>query len=631
MPTDQKKTPTAQFDRATLGAVLGKIDPSFTNEAFAALLKSAGGAEADAVQKLFRQLGKVILGSDEAVSEASLPGLIDAINASGANGKLVTLAGIDSAKITSMAGADIGVRYALLNGLPFAITDNPDLYDSLNRDGSLYRFDPNTGERLYTDEWLKDRAQFMALRGNTNGEGNVTVGGSQSWVFEERTDAGTSRIAATADQAQRAANKMIFATGTTSTQTIVGGAGTDHVYSGAGDDLIEAGAGDDYVEAGAGDDNVNGGRGNDSLLGGRGEDQLDGGAGNDKLFGGPGADYLVGGQGDDRLDGGDGFDSFVIDAGDGRDVILDADKLGEIVYNGETLNGAGTLKNGAYVVGENHITYKFAGDVEEGGTLYITTDAGNNIKIPNFTNGMLGIKLGDGSPAALAAITDANVGGDYAGVGNDTWRNPEFDSFALQNGNESARIANAFATRRAAADVGNTVLIPTSDSQNIASGEQPPVDTSINVAQPDAASKKSAALDSTAGFGNLFADPMADVPLLSGEQVNQAIATTRTKTTPIAHVRSATASTAFASSLVDQPINAWFMGNNAGISPRNVEYALLDFHDAINIGTGLGGENLGDAASLTVGSLAMGGALDKPQLSDDRYTDLGSKRIGVKG
>ena len=70
---------------------------------------------------------------------------------------------------------------------------------------------------------------------------------------------------------------------------------------------------------------------------------------------------------------------------------------------------------------------------------------------------------------------------------------------------------------------------------------------------------------------------------------------------------------------------------NEGISARHIEYALMDFHDAINIGTTLGGDNLGDSSSIGVGSLTVGTAFDSKQLSDDKYTDLGSKRIGVKG
>jgi hypothetical protein len=98
--------------------------------------------------------------------------------------------------------------------------------------------------------------------------------------------------------------------------------------------VADLGGGDDFFEAhtssstctvlgGAGDDQINGGDGADSLTGGSGDDDLNGFGGNDILTGGSGFDGLNGGKGRDILrgkngdadsfDGGPGFDTAAAD------------------------------------------------------------------------------------------------------------------------------------------------------------------------------------------------------------------------------------------------------------------------------------------------------------------------------
>ena len=606
--------PTAKFDTATLGAVLSKLDKSFTTEQFAALFKGAGNDETKAVKAVFQQLTKIVLGQSGDVGEADLPGLIKQLDTAidgGASGKLLSLSGISSDKLVGLANSDIGVRYALINGLPFAITGNAALYDNLNRDGSLFRFDPNTGEKLYTDEWLKDRAQFSALKSNSDGSGSVSVNGSQSWTFEERTDSGASKIVATASDAQRAANKMIFATATTTTQTIVGGASTDHIYSGSGDDLINTGAGDDYVEGGAGDDLIDGGRGNDTLLGGQGDDQLDGNVGDDKLFGGAGADYLIGGKGNDRLDGGNGFDTYVIDSGDGADTIVDADGKGEIILDGQALTGPATFADGVYKSADGKLTYAFAGDPEEGGVLVINSEAGS-LKLVNFKNGALGITLGDGSSSALLTGVDSR------------------GTLDLWGGNRTIDLPNHSIDR-----VGPVPpVLPVGDANgSLPSGDGivPPTALDSPVATVRsyvAGGSTSAKVALNGDFGDLFTDPTVNVPLLTGDHVNTAIELSSSQALK-ASPRTSALSVPFG--ITTTFLNPADLQNDFGINPRQIEYALLDFHNAVSIGSLLGSDSLGDASSIGIGTLSIGASFDSKQLSDDKYTDLGSKKIGVKG
>jgi Ca2+-binding RTX toxin-like protein len=111
-----------------------------------------------------------------------------------------------------------------------------------------------------------------------------------------------------------------------------GGAGIDWLDGGTGDDILFGGAAADVLLGREGNDYLNGGDGNDYLNGEDGMDVLEGQDGNDVLVGLNGDDYLYGGNGDDRLQGGagndvlsggSGQDIFLINAGEGQDLIVD--------------------------------------------------------------------------------------------------------------------------------------------------------------------------------------------------------------------------------------------------------------------------------------------------------------------
>ncbi|WP_146038722.1 calcium-binding protein, partial [Paracoccus sp. SY] len=117
---------------------------------------------------------------------------------------------------------------------------------------------------------------------------------------------------------------MTLRSGTTGSNTILGGNLDDIVYALAGNDSVTGGDGDDvlYGQAGV-----------DTLIGGAGNDLLVGGAGNDNIQGGDGADLI-------RFAWGDGTDT--VDAGAGADVIR---------YDGNAAANAVTaIWNGSSVV-----------------------------------------------------------------------------------------------------------------------------------------------------------------------------------------------------------------------------------------------------------------------------------------
>lgn len=81
--------------------------------------------------------------------------------------------------------------------------------------------------------------------------------------------------------------------GTTTADTITGGAGIDIIYAASGNDTVDGGADEDEIYAGGGNDSLSGGSGNDYISGGVGNDTLVGGSGDDELSGGSGTDTAV--------------------------------------------------------------------------------------------------------------------------------------------------------------------------------------------------------------------------------------------------------------------------------------------------------------------------------------------------
>jgi trimeric autotransporter adhesin len=79
-----------------------------------------------------------------------------------------------------------------------------------------------------------------------------------------------------------------------------------------------------------------------SRTGTSGKDKLTGGAGNDTLTGLAGNDTLAGGQGNDKLIGGKGNDTYLFNRGDGKDVIVDADRT---LFNSDLLKVGNARSN----------------------------------------------------------------------------------------------------------------------------------------------------------------------------------------------------------------------------------------------------------------------------------------------
>lgn len=107
--------------------------------------------------------------------------------------------------------------------------------------------------------------------------------------------------------------------------TFKGGAGNDVLNGQLSTVPIVADgeAGNDTLRGGAQSDQLQGGADNDTLNGGGNNDWLVGGAGDDTILGGTGSDVIEGNAGNDRMTGGAQADSFVVEAVEGEDIILD--------------------------------------------------------------------------------------------------------------------------------------------------------------------------------------------------------------------------------------------------------------------------------------------------------------------
>ncbi|MCP4167672.1 MAG: tandem-95 repeat protein, partial [Chloroflexi bacterium] len=92
-----------------------------------------------------------------------------------------------------------------------------------------------------------------------------------------------------------------------------------------------------------------GGDGPDNLAGHEGDDIIDGGKGDDYLSGNVGDDLLIGGEGNDWLSGGVGDDTYLFNAGDGQDNLIQNEATGIDTLkfgNGITLDDIALHKDG---------------------------------------------------------------------------------------------------------------------------------------------------------------------------------------------------------------------------------------------------------------------------------------------
>ena len=176
--------------------------------------------------------------------------------------------------------------------------------------------------------------------------------------------------------------------------------------------------------------------GNDVMTGTKSHDRMLGGSGDDKLEGGDGNDLLAGNEGKDGLYGGRGYDTYRADR---YDIIRDEDGKGEVFLDGRRLHG------GVRDLSEHDRTIFRDGNTgydwnKKTGTLDV-----NGLKIENFKNGDLGIRLEEpkknmsGSGVSIMEMyqkTRENIDRDWNKMSQNRW-DFEMERMAVSEGNLS--------------------------------------------------------------------------------------------------------------------------------------------------------------------------------------------------
>ncbi|MBS4099429.1 MAG: hypothetical protein KGZ83_21665, partial [Sulfuricella sp.] len=241
------------------------------------------------------------------------------------------------------AKTDIAWRYALKELNPFVISGDA-LYAKHNTDGSLDLYDPATGTGTLTDLYLADRAAMLAWKIQYDDTDKVY---SASWSAD------------TVEGNWDFVDMSTKLSGGTPLTLAIDGTGTswsDHQI----------------------------------VFGTKAADVIDGSGDTDHLYGMAGNDTLTGGSGDDYLEGGTGSDTYLINSGDGNDIILDSDGLGSIVYDGTALAGGSKIGSN-YWRDSRNISYTL---LTTGSSQELLIEAGSErITVKDFTSGELGINL----------------------------------------------------------------------------------------------------------------------------------------------------------------------------------------------------------------------------------------------
>jgi Ca2+-binding RTX toxin-like protein len=282
--------------------------------------------------------------------------------------------------VTSASGDDAtgkAYRYALKELNPFAVVGNDDLYAPHNIRGELDLYDAATRGGTLTDDWIRDRATFLAWKNiayANNGTGVQNVQSTESWRFLDLPQANLVTISPALAGAASLGVSHWAIFGGDRADAVVGGTRVDRLYGGGGADWLESRGGDDYLEGGAGPDvyNYNAFR---------------------ELFG-------------------------INSGNDGAETIRDADGRGVLRYvfrQGVLSNPQSTviadasikLSDTQWRSADGRFTYTKTPDSEGRTDLVVTIndDAGGSLTLKDFRDGDLAIRLWEARPTPLTGNT----------------------------------------------------------------------------------------------------------------------------------------------------------------------------------------------------------------------------------
>lgn len=405
-------------DALAVYAMLGKLDPALSEQAFKSLLNAAADGTAASLERLVDAMEKLLCYNGASLDSSPMPvgnaapnrdllyKALDTIQNDPAksvaykqlvgNATLVPLATSSTTTLIEKAGqADaegLAHRYALTELNPFVVLGADYTVHAAN--GALDRYDPVTGSGQITDQYLADRAEFLVRKNwfNTNDrlpvKRNLEAADSHLYqtdntLFIDETS--RYKIAQGFDPDTPYANIQHYYFGDKNDNSHTGGGMADVLYGGAGNDTLTGGMGDDYLE------------------------------------GNTGADNLVGGQGWDTLIGGKDADTYVFKSGDRWDWIDDSDGQGKVTYDGLVL--AGGIKVGEQVWREDQngktFWYILSEWTESNQTTQRLSIQGpdGGLWIKHWSPGQLGISLAE---TLTTLPTTLSIVGDLKPVDIDT-------------------------------------------------------------------------------------------------------------------------------------------------------------------------------------------------------------------
>lgn len=339
--------------------------------------------------------------------------------------------------MTKDSGAQgLAARYALVAANSFVLTGVD--YSAFAANGALERFDPSSGTGKITDEYLSDRANLLerALWFNTQdknpynpGAGELVPGGS---VFENESRYFEDAVSGyKIQQGGLFPNTPRYYFGDNQANNPVASKVADHLYGGGGDDT------------------------------------------------------LTGGEGEDYLEGGTGTDTYTVNAGDGVDTIFDADGSGIIKFGTLTAEGRGGVTDGkdwvklgnGWVDLQNGIEYVLEDQGNGSNDLLVRSNGGNGVRIKAWSDGKLGITLGENTPPVMPAydqtITETVLDRDDVfdgSTGNDLIQGLGGNDF-IQGKESDDRIEGGVGTDSSFGNTGKDIVLGGAGSDLIAGQE----------------------------------------------------------------------------------------------------------------------------------------------------------------
>ncbi|MEQ1580975.1 MAG: putative Ig domain-containing protein [Steroidobacteraceae bacterium] len=340
--------------------LLSLIDPAIDASLTQAVLQSVTNEGPDSFESFagaLRMLYGLAEPPVESDGDATIFGLIERFESSPQPaGRVIALGSLSSAALVQRASATSGdegvaLRFALANGLPFAIVGAGTAVDGL---------DYSAGH--FSQEYLQARSDYVQWLVRRNAA-DATVPsdlGTEVAYLDRATGTALVGVAASAEQLAQSRLVIFGASAPESGATLTGFAGGDRIFGGGGADEIDGGDGNDYLEGGPGDDVIRSGGGARETL----------------------VDL-------------EGNESFIIHPDSRFTTISDADGMGRIAIERDA--------SSLYVLGTGleAVAGGAGAALDAEGNLYVRTGSdlrvviadGRTVVVEGFTNGALGITL----------------------------------------------------------------------------------------------------------------------------------------------------------------------------------------------------------------------------------------------